>query len=369
MSSLSIPFNPKLEDESIGRIILIPAILFTILVILSTSLRIFSKLRMNHRLSADDVLIIIALAFNLTGNALEIQCVETGCGRHLQFLTFEERSRARMLALYIIVMADIALLAVKLSITLFLFSLVTKVHKRARWIIYGLISLTTLATLSEIIVWSLQAKPLEKAWNPDIPGTVASPYTLITAHIVSQSVGAATDLFYALSPIYFFGKLQLDLKKKILLISLTGSGLVVFAASIAHLAFIDDFVDPDYTWTLQRRIYIFGLVERNMAEVVANLPGLTPLFRSAYKKTSQVLAGYTGPSSIHVNGDNGHALSSIATIGTAGKSSKRGVAVGSPYSSRKNAQFSELDTTWDNDQLRLWNDSQNRSASGVSTLS
>ena len=35
-----------------------------------------------------------------------------------------------------------------------------------------------------------------------------------------------TDLVYALSPIYFFGNLNMDLKKRIILIGLTGSGLL-----------------------------------------------------------------------------------------------------------------------------------------------
>ncbi|OTA94409.1 hypothetical protein M434DRAFT_394812 [Hypoxylon sp. CO27-5] len=155
----------------------------------------------------------------------------------------------------------------------------------------------------------------------------------------------------------------MSLGKKIVLISLTGSGLVVFAVSIAHLAFVDDFVDPDYSWSL-RRVFVFALVERNMAEVIANLPALTPLLRSVYNKTTR---GSTKISDTPTNGDKGHALSCIVTIGAAGKSSKKGTAVGKFQSYGRNMQFSDLNTTWDNDQLRLWNDSQNRSVSRVST--
>ncbi|KAI1450484.1 integral membrane protein, partial [Annulohypoxylon stygium] len=355
MSSHSIQWDPNLKDVSEGRVILIPATLFTVLIILSTSFRIFAKLRLKKTLTVDDFLIIIALAFNLTGNVLEIQCVETGCGRHLQFLDTEERSRTRMLILDIILVANIALWAVKLSISFFLLGLVATVHRRARWIIYGLIIVTTLASLTQLIVWCLQARPLEKAWHPDIPGTVASPYVLITAHVVSQAIGAIADLFYAFSPIYFVGNLQMSPGKKALLISLTGSGLAVFAISIAHLAFVDDFLDPDYTWTLQHRVFIFGLIERNLAEVIANLPGLTPFFRSVYKKTSQIFASCTGGSTSCPDEEKRHGLS-VVTIGSGGKPSKKGVT-GRFQSLGKNAQFSELNSTLDNDQSRLWNDS------------
>ncbi|KAI0387993.1 integral membrane protein [Hypomontagnella monticulosa] len=367
MSSDSIRFDPELVDESRGRDLIIPAVIFSVLVVLSTGMRIFSKLWFARKLSVDDLLIVIALAFNLTGNALEIQSAHNGWGRHLQFLNDEQRSMTRMLTLYNILISDIALWAVKLSASFFLLSLVTGVYNRAKWIIYALIVITTLASLSQLIVWSLQARPLEKLWHPEVPGTVASPYMLLYAHVTSQAVGAATDIFYALSPIYFFGKLQMSLRKKIVLISLTGSGLAVFAVSIAHLSFVNDFLDPDYTWALHR-VFIFALVERNLAEVIANLPVSTPLFRSMYKNAKQVLANYTGGSTKTSGNpvDKGHVLSSVITIGSARKSAKKGATEGTFRAYGRDVQFTELNTISDDDQVKLWNDSQNKSDSAVS---
>lgn len=91
-----------------------------------------------------------------------------------------------MLTLYIVLLSNIALWSIKMSISLFLLKLITNVHRRVRWVIYILMFFASVASSLLLIVWLLQAKPLAKAWNPDIPGTVANPETLLVAHVIQQ---------------------------------------------------------------------------------------------------------------------------------------------------------------------------------------
>ncbi|OTA88156.1 hypothetical protein M434DRAFT_34949 [Hypoxylon sp. CO27-5] len=289
MSNEFIAFDPHLTDENRGQHILILAIVFSILIILSTLSRIILKLVTRVGLKADDYFNTITLAFNLTANALEIQSVQAGFGRHLQFLTRDQVLKLKRLSQYNILFAAISLWAVKISICFFIRALIHNVHRRATWIIYGLMTVTTVATFCQGVFWGLQATPLKKLWTPDIPGEIKPMKTLVQSIIIFTVINSITDLFYAISPIYFFGRLQMSLKKRLIIIALTGSGLLVFAASITRVGFDGDFYDPDFTWALHN-VYMCTVIERNIAEIIADLPANHNLFRNLHKKTQTVLS-------------------------------------------------------------------------------
>ncbi|RWA06701.1 hypothetical protein EKO27_g8399 [Xylaria grammica] len=125
------------------------------------------------------------------------------------------------------------------------------------------------------------ARPLEKLWKPEVPGTYASPQTLVITIYVLSAIFSVTDLFYALSPIYFFGGLQMDRKKKFVVLGLTGSGLVVFAASLVRVPYLKNFFAADVSWELPT-IYFPTIFERNLAELIADLPAVYPEIRHRY---------------------------------------------------------------------------------------
>ncbi|KAF2794308.1 hypothetical protein K505DRAFT_224421, partial [Melanomma pulvis-pyrius CBS 109.77] len=229
-----IKFNPALIDENKGSDIVILTTVFTVLIILSTGGRIATKLCCKVKLRVEDYLIILALAFNLTCNALEYLAVEAGFGRHLQFLPRNQELTFRKWGQYAILFACLALWAVKISICFFMLSLIRGVHERARWVIWGLIVITTTTSACQAVFWGTQARPLKKLWEPQIPGKVAS--------------------------------------RKI-----------VFATSLIRAGFANDFFNPDLTWALYK-VYLCTIIERNLAEIIADLPAIYPHLRNATKK-------------------------------------------------------------------------------------
>ncbi|KAH0594227.1 hypothetical protein MHUMG1_08066 [Metarhizium humberi] len=285
MSNGFIKFDPSLVDESRGSVVLVLCVVFSVLISISTTSRIAMKIATKAGLGAADYFIVIALAFNLTANVLEIQSVQSGFGRHLQFLTREQALTVRRFSQYNILFANISLWAVKISVCFFILALIQGVHRRTTWIVYALIAITTTASTCQGIFWGLQASPLRKLWEPDIPGEVKSVKTLVTSIIAFTIINSITDLFYAISPVYFIGRLQMSLGKRLVIIGLTGSGLLVFASSITRVAFDGDFYKPDFTWALYR-VYLCTIVERNLAEVIADLPATFTLIRSVHNKTN-----------------------------------------------------------------------------------
>jgi hypothetical protein len=299
-----IPIDPDLPDESRAKPLFVLCVLFSVLIILSTGGRIGLKLYKQIPLTLADGFAVICFAFNLTANILETEMLKSGFGRHLQFLEVHNVYFLRRYSQYLILMATIALWAVKISVSLFILQLIKGTHKIATRIIYGLITITTLCSIGQGIFWGLQARPLQKLWTPDIPGTVQSIETLVRSIIIFTCINSTTDLFYGLSPIYFFGSLKLSLKKKLVLIALTGAGLIVFATSIVRVAFDHDFYDHDFTWALQR-VYLCTVIERNLAEIVADLPATFTIVRSLHHKSLSILSR-SARSNIQGYGYNSH---------------------------------------------------------------
>jgi hypothetical protein len=199
-----IAWNPHLEDHSKGKSVMVMAILFTVLIIISTVSRLFMRFKTNGGLAIADYFIFIALvsfvffsppflhdrkcshsiqAFNVTANILEVQSVKLGFGRHLQFLERPQVLDIKRLSQYNILFANISLWAVKMSICFFILLLIKNIHDRTRYVIYTLIGITTTAAFLQGVLWGTQARPLQKLWNPDIPGHVSSIKTLVNSII------------------------------------------------------------------------------------------------------------------------------------------------------------------------------------------
>jgi hypothetical protein len=120
---------------------------------------------------------------NLTGNVVEYEAVKCGFGRHLQFLSRDQEREVRMWNQLGILFANLAIWSVKMSICFFILTLIRDAHRRSRFVIYGLITITCIAHGCQTIVWAAQARPLEKLWHPEVPGTVAPKKTLIDSII------------------------------------------------------------------------------------------------------------------------------------------------------------------------------------------
>ncbi|KAI1208160.1 uncharacterized protein F4807DRAFT_431817 [Annulohypoxylon truncatum] len=324
MASEGADFDPSLVDENRGRMMLITDTVFTVLIVLSTGTRIANRLRNKRaQFGIENYLILLALVLNLTTNALEYVSVQEGFGRHLQFLTDEQKENVKRISEYTILFAVIDIWAVKISICFFILSLIRDSYRRSKWVIYGLMALTTIASFVQGMIWGLQARPLERLWKPGIPGTTASPKTLVVMIITCTALFSFTDIFYALSPIYFFGRLQMELRKKLIILGLTGSGLSVFAASIVRVAFVKEFLDPDFTWALPR-VYVCTIIERNLAQLVADLPANYPLFRHIHGKVTGFMKYGSSRSKMHTGTGDNHTIDpcndsqrAIVTIGSA----------------------------------------------------
>ncbi len=110
----------------------------------------------------------------------------------------------------------------------------------------------------------------------------------------------------------------------------------VFASSIIRLSFDSDFYNPDFTWAL-RNVYLCTVIERNMAEFIADLPATFALARGLHKKAQTVLSRETGGSG------KGYIIS-----GNSGS-----LAKGFPKPSRRPEYSTNNESTYQDDEILL----------------
>lgn len=170
--------------------------------------------------------IIIYQLLNLVANGFDYKATISGFGRHSRFLTIDEEIEAVKCAQLAVGIANWAIWAVKLSVCFFLLSIMRSVYSYYKWAVYTLIAITSSTALVGSILWGTQAQPLAKLWDPRIPGTRVSPEHFLIIVYVVYAFGCFTDIFYALSPLYFLWSVRLDWKKKLPIVLLTGCGIL-----------------------------------------------------------------------------------------------------------------------------------------------
>ncbi|CAF9931902.1 MAG: hypothetical protein ALECFALPRED_005123 [Alectoria fallacina] len=143
----------------------------TFALVTTTVLRIAAKVKYRLSLGWDDYFIILGTCLNVVANGFNFQATASGFGRHAQFLTFDQLVKAEKYAQIAVIVAAIAIWAVKISICFFLLAIIKGTHAYFVWFIRIIMGFTTASQFVVSLLWGLQAKPLPKLWDPRIPGT------------------------------------------------------------------------------------------------------------------------------------------------------------------------------------------------------
>lgn len=118
--------------------------------------------------------------------------------------------------------------------------------------------------------------PVQRAWNPTIPGKCLDSKSLFIGNAVPNIV---IDLVMVSIPIYPVSKLRLPVSQRIALVGLFMLGGVVCVVSIYRVTTIAT-LDPENLAFTIRGPVVLGNVEMATAVLSANLLTLRPLFSS-----------------------------------------------------------------------------------------
>ncbi|KAJ0123092.1 integral membrane protein [Diaporthe amygdali] len=224
------------------------ALVFAVLSLVATALRLWSRHKLGRSLDASDYLMIASCVTTVgLSIIIELAIINAGLGFHVSEIIdrFGVQSGSEQFLIY--------LLAARITTTLSL----------------------ALSKLS-ILALCCHCGPSTELW------------------IVAGSLNILTDLIVLIIPMPYLFKLEMTMYKKVTLMVTFGLGLVVCIISAVKVALLPSVDTGDITFSIQHAM-IMTVLESSLAVVLACIPVLRPLFRSAVStlRTKSALGNYS----------------------------------------------------------------------------
>lgn len=238
-ATMDLPESYLTADRGPGlRAFIIVMVIITILsILLRLMSRGLSPMQPGHKQSQfwlDDWSALIAVPFILAQHVLALVALDRGFGRHAAVLGVPTVLWIARIAWIAYFVYDAGLFLTKLSVLLFLRRVFPKSHS-GHWFNIGLLvaHVINVAWLLGIVFGTIfLCDPIEKSYNPMIPGSCGSTSSL---YIGSAVPSIAIDLIILILPLPKLWSLQIDRARKIGLIVIFTFGYCVIVMSLGRL--------------------------------------------------------------------------------------------------------------------------------------
>ncbi|KAF2724762.1 hypothetical protein K431DRAFT_217188 [Polychaeton citri CBS 116435] len=255
-----------------GRIIAV-AIAFSALACLSVLLRFLGRWKIIKKFDLDDYAVASSAIIGVGYTAITIYQTRWGLGLPLEnfphdnAIPFSKVQYAGGPTYCIVVLGfKITLLASYLRVAGF--------HDRYANAIYAIMALVTANQVIYAFLLSLACRPIAKQWDPLIPGHCINQ----VASYFGSSLGF--DLIIIALPFPILRRLQLSLRKKIIITILFALGFFVTVIQIIRIQTIAALIN----YTDSERLILWSIVEINLGVFIACVPAFAPLVKVARRK-------------------------------------------------------------------------------------
>ncbi|GAB1321014.1 hypothetical protein MFIFM68171_11224 [Madurella fahalii] len=288
--------TPEVDAESEYRTIIAICVVLSVFSIAIVGARLWIRHK-NHGLAADDWMATLSVVFALIYSVLCI--VQTKYGLGLPVLS---RPKANLIpytrsnyAGRPIYQMGISFFKVALLISyLRLFKGTShNAYRRVVWIAMVAIVAGHLGCALTLI---FACSPVERSWNPSVPGTCLAPGPSFTAYAI---VTIVSDVVVAIIPIPALVQLKVNRGKKIGLVVIFLLGLFTTLCSVFRYLQIDRIQYGDGNSTM---LILWGVIEFNVGNMVSSLPFLAPIF---LRKAREYTNKYAGGSGNHYGASSG----------------------------------------------------------------
>lgn len=280
-----------LPSDSVTRSIAVNAWVTGIIPIIVIIMRFFSRSLGGNEFWWDDWLHLTSVILSIPQTASLLMCTKYGIGHHLWDLEYSDVVNIQKWTYITTLFWALQLLILKYSILCLYLRIFPNVWlKRA---VYAFMAFSAAFTLPLIGLAIFQCLPVHAAWDLEAQKTAKCiDFTTVMYLTVVYEVLAETVLFSL--PIPIVVKLQMELPKKIQLMTFFSLGICVIAVSIARIPFIPGVLqssDPTYT-ILGTSITAYSASA--VAHVCAAVPTTKNLVRFCANGFKQVTQGSSG---------------------------------------------------------------------------
>ncbi|CAD6567800.1 MAG: hypothetical protein ASARMPRED_001148 [Alectoria sarmentosa] len=227
-SNPPLPAPPADGDRNRGSSILVTETIFVAIGTILVLARLYVRSHIIRRLGLDDLFIVLGLIFAIVVLALDGVMVHNGVGRHQFYLELSpelllQLSQAIKWQYISQIVLILSTMFTKVSICFFLLRIFgTKpMWKRG---LYAIMAFAVVTNISSASIVLAQCSPVQKLWDPLMPGTCWGPDTEISIGDYNGAVSVFCDWALASLPIVFMWNLQMSIKLKVGICVLMGMG-------------------------------------------------------------------------------------------------------------------------------------------------
>ncbi|CAL8582198.1 hypothetical protein XPA_007867 [Xanthoria parietina] len=262
-------------DEDNGKKYLGAAWALVVCATLSTCVRVWVRGRLTRNMGWDDYNMIVGQFVNLVGLGLVTAEVFNGLGRHMYYLSPDERRRFHLIGWLDWMQTFTAIMFTKISICVFLLRI--KDDRTNKIFMYSLIGANIIVTAVSCALFLTFCRPLHAFWDVGVEGDCFSKRHLMATVAAQGSFSVLSDLILATTPLLFLRNLQISLRTKLLLCVLMGAGYITAGCSLTRTILSDRVLNPDITWS-DLTTAAWRATEVNLGIICANAPIARPLY-------------------------------------------------------------------------------------------
>ena len=149
-----------------------------------------------------------------------------GLGNHQSDLSPSQIVKTNLWSWIAQIVAILCLVVGRIAVISFLLALQQRAYRKGRIVLYVVGTLQGLINVIEVVLILKQCDPIQKLWDPSVPGTCNMIKICSQVGFLQGSIGAFSDLLLAFYPICIIAPLQQTLKVKIGLCLIMGGGLM-----------------------------------------------------------------------------------------------------------------------------------------------
>ncbi|TDZ58609.1 hypothetical protein CTRI78_v005203 [Colletotrichum trifolii] len=270
------------DAENIGPAALAAVIGVSAVSTLFTAARLFTRGKILGKIRLDDYLILASLLCGWMNVATLGVAVSYGYGRHADTLTPDQKSGAILWSIAGYPPGLLSFGIPKPAVVCFLTRVLNpgRWHKRFLWTM-GIFCVLNLVGFMTIIF--AQCQPVRAQWDPSVGGTCWSKWVLVSFATYSGAFCAFADVYLSIYPAFVLSKLQMNVRKKIILSITLGFGSISAIVVIYKCTLLHKLASPDSTYETVELV-IWTIVEGSIIIIAACVPVLQPLAELAFGK-------------------------------------------------------------------------------------
>ncbi|KAI1406401.1 hypothetical protein F4819DRAFT_156938 [Hypoxylon fuscum] len=262
----------------------------TPLAFLFLSLRLFCKLYKRALPWYDDYILIVSWCILLCTSTIVTVDVHAGFGKHTADVIREHGVEALVrIGERDHIVGFLTPFAIAWSKTSFAVTLLHITKGKTKIVIWAVIVSTNLLLIMAAFSFFFQCTPVEKLWNPMVPGTCWPNLNSVLSMLVSAYSGFM-DFVLALLPWSFIWKLNLVRKEKIGVAVAMSMGIIAGATAIVKCYYLSNLYSVDFSYE-GGNLAIWGAAEVSTTIMAASIPILRVFVRdvtaaaSRYRRT------------------------------------------------------------------------------------